>query len=123
MPDQPDVLEVSKTNLALDRTVLANERTYTAWVRTGLAALATGLGIAKFMGELMPDWSILVVASLLIFFSGIAFLLAAWRYSHLHIKVAKLEVDIVPLAVVIALSILFLICSVISLIFVWYVIF
>ena len=121
-PDQSDTPEVSQTNLALDRTVLANERTYTAWVRTGLAALATGLGIAKFMGELMPDWSILVVASLLIFFSGVAFLLAAWRYSHLHIKVAKLEVDIVPLSMVIALSILFLVCSVIAIIFVWYVI-
>ena len=37
-----------------------------------------------------------------------AFTLAARRYSHLHIKVAKLEVDAIPLKLVIGLSIAFL---------------
>ncbi len=109
----------NRTNLALDRTVLANERTYAAWIRTGLAALATGLGIAKFMTDLMPPWSIKAVSSMLIVFSAVAFLVAAWRYSHLHIKVARLEVDAIPLLLVRGLSILFVICSVIALVFLW----
>ncbi len=111
--------DTNRTNLALDRTVLANERTYAAWIRTGLAALATGLGIAKFMTDLMPPWSIKAVSSLLIVFSAVAFLVAAWRYSHLHIKVARLEVDAIPLSLVRGLSILFVICSVIALVFLW----
>jgi putative membrane protein len=119
MPDQPDNNMVSDHNLALERTVLANERTYAAWIRTGIAALATGLGIAKFMMGIMPVWSILLVASMLIIFSGVAFLLAAWRYSHLHIKVAKLEVDAIPLKLAIGLSIVFVICALIALIFLW----
>lgn len=111
--------DTNRTNLALDRTVLANERTYAAWIRTGLAALATGLGIAKFMTDLMPPWSIKAVSSMLIVFSAVAFLVAAWRYSHLHIKVARLEVDAIPLLLVRGLSILFVICSVIALVFLW----
>ena len=112
--------DISRTNLALDRTVLANERTYAAWIRTGLAALATGLGIAKFMTSLMPLWSIQVASSILIIFSAIAFLVAAWRYSHLHIKVAKLEVDTIPLILVRGLSILFVLCSMIALVYLWF---
>jgi len=68
--------DINQMNLALDRTVLANERTYAAWIRTGLAALAAGLGIAKFMTGLMPLWSILIIAAVLIGFSSVAFLLA-----------------------------------------------
>lgn len=107
------------TSLALDRTVLANERTYAAWIRTGLAALATGLAIAKFLVEVMPVWSIRVIAEVLIGFSAAAFVLAAWRYQHLHIKVSLLEVDVVPLALVRVLSFVLACCSVIAFIYVW----
>lgn len=109
----------SATSLALDRTVLANERTYAAWIRTGLAALATGLAIAKFLVEVMPVWSIRVIAEVLIGFSAAAFVLAAWRYQHLHIKVSLLEVDVVPLALVRVLSFVLACCSVIAFIYVW----
>jgi putative membrane protein len=118
-PEPPSDNDVSQHNLALDRTVLANERTYAAWVRTGLAALVSGLGIAKFMEGLMPAWSILVVASMLIIFSGVAFMLAAWRYSHLHIKVARLEVDAIPLKLVVGLSVAFLVCALLALVYLW----
>jgi len=119
-PDKTSIHDINRTNLALDRTVLANERTYAAWIRTGLAALATGLGIAKFMTDLMPQWVIQVVSSLLIVFSAVAFQVAAWRYSHLHIKVAKLEVDAIPLLLVRGLSVLFVVCSIISLVYLWF---
>ena len=99
-PGETATGDITQTNLALDRTVLANERTYAAWIRTGLAALAAGLGIAKFMTGLIPLWSILIIAAVLIGFSSVAFLLAAWRYRHVHIKVSHLEVEAVPLAMI-----------------------
>lgn len=109
----------SATNLALARTVLANERTYAAWIRTGLAALATGLAIAKFLAEVMPVWSIRVIAMVLIGFSAVAFVLAAWRYQHLHIKVSHLEVDVVPLFMVRILSFVLACSSIIAFIYTW----
>lgn len=110
---------VSSTKLALDRTLLANERTYTAWIRTGLAALATGLAIAKFLTQVMPVWSIRLIGMVLIGFSAIAFVLAAWRYQHLHIKVSRLEVDVVPLFVVRILSFVLACSSVVAFIYAW----
>jgi len=110
---------VSSTKLALDRTLLANERTYTAWIRTGLAALATGLAIAKFLAEVMPVWSIRLIAAVLIGFSAVAFVLAAWRYQHLHIKVSHLEVDVVPLFVVRILSFVLVCSSIVAFVYAW----
>ena len=109
----------SPTNLALARTVLANERTYAAWIRTGLASLATGLAIVKFLAEVLPVWSIRLIAMILIGFSVIAFLLAAWRYRHLHIKVSHLEVDVVPLFVIRILSFVLACSSIIAFYFAW----
>ncbi len=112
--------DMGRTNLALDRTVLANERTYAAWIRTGLAALVTGLGTAKFMTHILPLWSIRIIVTVLILFSAAAFLLAAWRYSHLHIKVAHLEVEAMPLTMIRSLSLLLAGCSIIALSCLWY---
>ncbi|MGA9574698.1 MAG: DUF202 domain-containing protein [Lysobacterales bacterium] len=114
---ESDITE--KTNLALDRTVLANERTYAAWIRTGMAALATGLATVKFMTELLPTWSIRAIATVLIGLSIAVFLLAAWRYSHLHIKVSHLEVDVIPLFLIRGLSLVLACCSIIALIYAW----
>lgn len=111
--------DASPTRLALDRTLLANERTYTAWIRTGLAALATGLAIAKFLTQIMPVWSIRLIGMVLIGFSAVAFVLAAWRYQHLHIKVSHLEVDVVPLIVVRILSFVLACSSIVALIYAW----
>ncbi len=119
-PGETATGDITQTNLALDRTVLANERTYTAWIRTGLAALAAGLGIAKFMTYLLPLWGIRIIAAVLIVFSALAFLLAAWRYGHLHIKVSHLEVDAMPLAMIRCLSLFLTGCSIIALVFLWY---
>jgi len=113
--------DANRTNLALDRTVLANERTYAAWIRTGLAALATGLGIAKFMTGILPVWSIRFVVATLLVFSAVAFLVAAWRYGHLHIRVAHLEVDAVPLSITRILSLVLVCCSLVSLSCLWYI--
>ena len=126
MPDMIDekqkttTADTSRTNLALDRTVLANERTYAAWIRTGLAALVTGLGTAKFMRNVLPLWSIRIIVTVLILFSAAAFLLAAWRYSHLHIKVSHLEVDAMPRTMIRSLSLLLAGCSIIALSCLWY---
>jgi putative membrane protein len=111
---------ISRTNLALDRTVLANERTYAAWIRTGLAALASGLATVKFLAEILPVWSIRVIATVLIGFSAATFLLAAWRYQHLHIKVSHLELDVIPLFMIRIMSFVLASSSIIALIYSWY---
>ncbi len=68
-----------RNQLAADRTIFAAERTYAAWVRTGLAALASGVGAQKLLQDIIPDWSIRVVASILVLFSAFSFAAAVWR--------------------------------------------
>lgn len=116
----PVVNKADVNSLALDRTVLANERTYAAWIRTGLAALITGLGIARFMLEAMPLWSVRVISALFILFSAAAFMIAAWRYENLHVGVAHLDVKTIPIVLVKVLSILLAACSCLALIGMWY---
>lgn len=112
--------EREKTSLALDRTVLANERTYAAWIRTGLAALITGLGIARFMGDAMPFWSVRLITAFLILFSAQAFIIAAWRYGNLGPGMTRLDVKMLPLPVVRVVSFALAGCSLFSLIGLWY---
>lgn len=111
----PDNTISEKNSLALDRTVLANERTYQAWVRTGLAALISGLGIEKFMNDIEPVWPLLLVTIILLLFSAAAFLLSAWRYAHLHVRVANLDVDLMPVWIVKVMSVFLAGCSLLSL--------
>ena len=68
-----------RTELAADRTVFAAERTYAAWVRTGLVALASGIGAKKLLENLVPEWLIVSVGTLLVLFSAFCFGAAVWR--------------------------------------------
>lgn len=102
-------------SMALDRTVLANERTFQAWIRTGLAALVSGLGVAKFLQGTMPQAVLVTVVSILILFSTLAFLLSAWRYSHLHLRIVHLDIDATPMWLAKSISIVLAVCSVIAL--------
>ncbi len=102
--------------LALDRTVLANERTYQAWLRTGMAAFGAGLGVAKFLKGSMPTLIIIIIASILILLSAAAFLQAAWRYCHLHVHTAHLDVDAMPTWKVKIFSTVLTGCSILALI-------
>jgi len=113
--------EPDRNALALDRTALANERTYAAWIRTGLAALVTGLGIARFLADSMPLWSIRTIAAILILFSGVAFFLAAWRYEHLHIGMTHLDVKMIPVGMIKLSSFVLITCSLIALVGLWYI--
>ncbi len=106
--------EPNRNTLALDRTVLANERTYQAWLRTGLAALASGLGVAKFLKDTIPFWMLMIIAAILILFSMVAFLQAAWRYSHLHVRMEHLDIDAMPIRMVKTISILLAACSLLA---------
>ncbi len=106
---QPD-----RNSLALDRTVLANERTYQSWLRTGLASLVSGLGVAKFLKDIMPLGILLIVASILILFSAVAFLLSSWRYSHLHLRIVHLDIDATPMWLVKTVSLILACCSLIA---------
>ncbi len=108
--DNPD-----RTKLALDRTILANERTYAAWIRTGLAALVSGLGVERFLLNTIPLWSIHAIAAILLLFSAASFLLASWRYRHLKIKLADLDVQMVPMSLVRIMSVTLTICALIAL--------
>ena len=104
MPEHDNIDDPSPNSLALDRTILANERTYQAWIRTGLALLLAGLGIFRFMREELPFWLLMPIAMVLVALSASAFVLAAWRYRHLHLRVARLDVDFIPLWVVLGIS-------------------
>ena len=117
----PAERQADTTPLAVDRTLLANERTYTAWIRTGLAALVSGLGIARFMLDLMPLWSLRVITLLLILFSAAAFLIAAWRFENLHVGMAHLDVSTVPIRVIKLLSYVLAGCSLLALIALWFI--
>lgn len=108
------------TGYALDRTILANERTYAAWLRTGIAALAAGVAIEKFMVQVMPEWGIRSIAIILIAFSGLAFGLAGWRYTHLGVKLDTLDVKMVPSIVTTLLSIFLVLCSITALVSLWF---
>jgi putative membrane protein len=91
--------------LALDRTILANERTYQAWIRTGLTIFATGLGAAKFLKGEMSSWLLMLIVSILLILSALAFLQAAWRYKHINIKFTSLDVKTRSTWVMISVSI------------------
>jgi len=100
---------------ALDRTVLANERTFAAWIRTGLAALVGGLAVERILLDVHPAWLIRGVAVALILFSAGAFLLAAWRYAHLGIKLQALDVRLIPTRLTTFLGVVMVLCSLLSL--------
>ncbi len=108
---EPDAI-----SMALDRTVLANERTFQAWIRTGLAALVSGLGVAKFLQGTMPQAVLVTVVSVLILFSTLAFLLSAWRYSHLHLRIVYLDIDATPMWLAKSISTVLAACSIIALV-------
>ena len=101
MPDNP---KPEHNNIVLDQTVLANERTYQAWIRTGLASAAAGLGIVRLLQAAVPLWILLVIATVLLLFSILFFLLAAWRYKHIHLRSAHLNIDAMPPMIATAIS-------------------
>ncbi len=115
-PEKPAYAVPDRNALALDRTVLANERTYQAWLRTGMAAFGAGLAIAKFMKGTMPLWILITIANVLILLSAAAFLQAAWRYCHLHLHTAHLDVDSMPTWKVKVFSFALAGCSILTLI-------
>ena len=109
----------SREELARDRTALASERTYAAWVRTGLAGLAGGLGIAKFIDDAVPPMMVRTIAALLIMLAIVSFILAAWRYMSLCLKLKTLDIALIPHQVVVVISAFLVACSGLALIAVW----
>ncbi len=107
--------EPDRNTLALDRTVLANERTYQAWIRTGLSFLVSGLAVVKFLEGMMPLWILLILAIFLILFSTAAFIQAGWRYTHIHFRMAHLDIDAMPLWIVKLTSMILAGCSILAL--------
>lgn len=68
-----------RTELAADRTLLASERTYAAWMRTGLAAEASGIGAKALLGDILPNWLVLITSLALVLFAIFCFVAAVWR--------------------------------------------
>ena len=108
-------MEPDNNTLALDRTVLANDRTYQAWIRTGLTLFASGLGTARFLKEDMSLWILLLITSVLLLLSALAFLQAAWRYNHVHINLAALDIETRPVWQMWGISILLASMSILAL--------
>jgi len=112
MSTKPDI---DTSTLALDRTVLANERTYQAWLRTGLASAAAGLGVASLSKAATPLWILLIIATILLLSSALFFWVAAWRYSHVHLRTAHLDIEALSPKVAKTVSALLAGCSFLAL--------
>jgi putative membrane protein len=117
-PDEETPLD-DRTGYALDRTVLANERTYAAWIRTGLTTLVAGLAVEKFMVDSMSGWAFQIIAVILIVYSMVAFIIAAWRYNHLGLKLVHLDIKSIPSLVTTGASVLLVLCSILALSGLW----
>lgn len=100
---------------AEQRTLLANERTYTAWIRTGLAALAAGVGFARFIAGTIPDWTVRLIAIILILFGFGCFWLALWRYRHLGQRFPELRPVTVPLPLITILTLFLMLVALLTL--------
>ncbi|NGX58699.1 MAG: hypothetical protein K940chlam3_01607 [Chlamydiae bacterium] len=118
--------EATLENIKLDHqvhkeltSVLANERTYAAWTRTGLTALVTGLGVAKFLHGVLPEWMIPIIAMILFFCSASFFTLAAWRYSHVGIRMRTTKVAGASTFILLILTVLLGLISLASAIGIW----
>ena len=120
-PESASCADMSSSThrLAVDQTVLANERTWLSWLRTGLALLAGGLAVARFMKTALPDVTALLVSSLLVVLSIAVFLLAAWRYGSIHLRMAQLDIDAMPARTAYAISGFLALCALIALAGLW----
>lgn len=107
---------------ALDRTALANERTYLAWTRTGLTSLVGGLAAEKYLNGVISITSLRFLATTLIVFAILSFLLSAWRYHALHVDLNQLDVQMLPVSIVIVVSLFFSTCAIVALISFWLII-
>lgn len=107
---------LDNNRLALDRTFLANERTYQAWIRTGVSTFAAGLGVVKFLKADLPQGILLTTAAILLIFSAMSFLHAAWRYCSLHFRMVQLDIDSTPSWLVRVFSFALAGCSLLALI-------
>jgi putative membrane protein len=112
-------LAEDRTEYALDRTALANERTCSAWIRTGLTALAAGFGVARFLGETMPEETVRVIASILLACAAAAFTFAAWRYRHLGVRLRRAHVPALPFSAVLLLNLLLAAAALLGLAGLW----
>jgi putative membrane protein len=109
-----------RTVLAADRTVLAAERTYAAWVRTGLAALASGVGAKKVLGGVLPEWGVVLTASVLVLFSAACFAAAVWRELMPRVEAPRPEVRRLPPALLILVNGFLVLVALGALVGVWF---
>jgi putative membrane protein len=108
-----------RTELAADRTVLAVERTYAAWMRTGFAALASGVGARTLLAGALGHWLVMVVATILILFSGFCFGAAVWRELFAGTPPPKPDVQRIPRSVLYLINGFLALVSLAALVGIW----
>lgn len=109
-----------RTVLAADRTILAAERTYAAWVRTGLTALAAGVGAKTVMRDVLPEWSIIALGTMLVLFAAFSFVAAVWREVWSGPPPPKPDIRRLPPALLIALNGFLVLVALGALVGVWF---
>jgi putative membrane protein len=127
VPKEPITHEVEKqtefadrrTELAADRTVLAAERTYASWVQLGLASLASGIGAKKLLADVVPEWIIVGVGTVLVFLSAFCFTAAVWRQVWPGVPPPRPDIPRIPPAVLIAINGILALVAVAALIGIW----
>ena len=97
-------------------SVLANERTYAAWVRTGLTSLGVGFAIHQFMAHGNIEQISLAIALVLVAFSALCFLLGAWRYHHVAVRMRSTRVTGAPQGMLALVSLFLVLASLLAIV-------
>ncbi len=120
MPERSEDSADRRTELAADRTVLAAERTYASWVQLGLGALASGIGAKKLLENLMPEWLIIAVSTLLVLFSAFCFGAAVWRQIDPGVPPPRPDVRRIPPHLLIVLNGFLALVALAALLGIWF---
>jgi type IV secretory pathway TrbL component len=70
----------------------------------------------------LPIYGLRFIATSLIIFSLLSFIISAWRYHTLHVDLDRSDVIMLPKSIVLGLSLFFSLCSMLALIGLWVVI-
>jgi putative membrane protein len=89
-------------------------------VRTGLVALASGIGAKKLLADVVPDWLIVVNASVLVLFSAFCFVAGVWRQLDAGPPRPRPDARRLPPALLVVLNGFLAIVSIAALFGIWF---
>ena len=73
----------------------------------------------KYLEGVIPLFGLRLIATSLILFSSLSFLISAWRYRALHVDLDKLDIKMLPISIILIISLFFTICAILALVGLW----